>query len=86
MSFLSRLLRHNFQSYKYNDRKVLPSNIKAVGPTQAKLHTLEVEELDTCIRPLFSNPVTYRLIIKWHIAYLFSKELLVVDYRINDCV
>ena len=37
-----KVIRLNFLSYKYNDRKVLLTNLKAVGPTQAELHSLEV--------------------------------------------
>ena len=32
-------------------------NFKAIGQTQAKLHSLKVEQLDACIRPLFANLV-----------------------------
>ena len=34
-------------------------NFKAVGPIEAELHILKVEKLDACIRPLFTNSVTY---------------------------
>ena len=38
----------NFQSYKSNDRRVMLPNFKAVGQTQAELHSLKVEKLDEC--------------------------------------
>ena len=34
-------------------------NFKVVGPTEAELHILTVETLDTCIGPLFAISVTY---------------------------
>ena len=34
-----------------NDRAVLLLNFKAVGPTQAELHSLKVENLDACVKP-----------------------------------
>ena len=57
---LSELLGQIFQSYTCNDRTVLLPNFKAVGQTQAELHSLKVEKLDACIRPLFTNLVTYK--------------------------
>ena len=41
------------------DRKVLPPNFKAVGLIDAELHILKGEKLDACIKPLFTNSVTY---------------------------
>ena len=35
---------------------------QAVAQLQAELHLLEVEKLDACIRPLFTNPVIYTYI------------------------
>ena len=32
---------------------------KALGQTQAELHSLKVEKLDVCIRTLFVNSVTF---------------------------
>ena len=58
-SFISDLLGQNIQSYKCNDRTVLLPNFKAVGQTQSELHSLKVENLDACIRPLFANSITY---------------------------
>ena len=55
--FISELLGRNFQSYKCNDRTVLLPNFKAVGQTQAELHSLKVEKLNECTRPLFANSV-----------------------------
>ena len=34
-------------------------NFKAVGQIQTELHILKLEKLDSYIRPLFTNPVTY---------------------------
>ena len=36
-------------------------NLKAVGLIEAELHILKFKKLDTCIRPLFANSVTYML-------------------------
>ena len=36
-------------------------NYKAVGPIEGELYILKVEKLDACIRPLFTNSVTYAL-------------------------
>ena len=47
-----------------NDRKVLLPNLEVIGQTQADLHSLKVEKLYACIRPLFANSVTY-LLIYW---------------------
>ena len=58
-SFISELSGQYFQSYKYNDRTVLLPNFKAVGQTQAELHSLKVEKLDAHKRPLFANLVTF---------------------------
>ena len=44
--------------YKYNDRKVLLPNFKAIGLTQAETYTFKVEKLGECIRISFANPVT----------------------------
>ena len=52
------LKRHNFIC-KQAIQKVLLPNFKAVGPIEAKLHILKFEKLDECIRPLFTNSVTY---------------------------
>ena len=38
----------NFDLYS---RKVLLPNFKAVDPTEAELHILQVQKLDVCIRP-----------------------------------
>ena len=57
-SCISELLGQNFQSYKCNDRIVLLLNFKAVGQTQAELHSLKCEKLDACISPLFAYLVT----------------------------
>ena len=57
-SFISELSGQTFQSYKSNDRMVLLPNFKAVGQTQTELHSLKVEKLDACIRPIFANLVT----------------------------
>ena len=43
--------KSNFQSYKCNDRTVQLPNFKAIGQTQAELHSLKVEKLYACIRP-----------------------------------
>ena len=32
---------------------------RKISKLQAKLHLLQVENMDACIRPLFANPVTY---------------------------
>ena len=37
---------------------VLLPNFKAVGQTQTEVHSLKVENLDACIRPLFANSAT----------------------------
>ena len=34
-------------------------NIKAVGQTQAELHSLKFEKLDAYIRPFFANSATF---------------------------
>ena len=44
---------------KYNDKKFLLPNFRAVGQTQAELRILKVEKLDAYTKPLFTNPVTY---------------------------
>ena len=46
----------------YDDSTVLLLNFKAVGETQAELHSLKVEKLDACIRPLFANLVAYLVV------------------------
>ena len=38
---------------------MIEQSFKAVDQTQAELHSLKVEKLDVCVRPLFSNSVTY---------------------------
>ena len=40
-SFINKLLSRTFPSYKCNDRTVLLPNLKAVGQTQAELHSLK---------------------------------------------
>ena len=75
--FISRLLSWNFLSYKSNDKRVLLSNFKVVGQTQAELYSLKVEKFNACIRPLFANPVTYLLGHSWNSAqaYLLLPDL-----------
>ena len=34
-------------------------NFRAVDQTQVELHILKGEKYDECIRPFFTNPVTY---------------------------
>ena len=52
--YMHLILRHNF-IYKW---AIIP---KISGQTQAELHSLE--KLDACIRPLFTNSVTYCTVI-----------------------
>ena len=52
LHFVSELLGRTFYRCKCNDRTVLLPNFKAVGQTQAELHSLKVEKLYVYIRPL----------------------------------
>ena len=54
-SFASKLLNWNFQYYKYNDRRVLLPNFKAVGPTQTELHPLKAETSGACINGVYMD-------------------------------
>ena len=38
---------------------VLLPNFKAVGQTQAELHSLKLKKLVACIRSLFANLITF---------------------------
>ena len=46
------------------------SNFKAVGPTEAELYLLKVEQLDVCIRSLFANSVTHTYIYIYIYIYI----------------
>ena len=50
-SFVRKLLRQNSPPYKYNNKKALLLNFKAVRQTQVELHILKVKS-HACIRPL----------------------------------
>ena len=71
-SLVSKLLGWNFLSYKYNNRKVLLPIFKAVSSIQAELYILKVEKLDACIRPLFTNPVTYTYVCMY-VVYICTR-------------
>ena len=75
-SFVSELLGQNFQSYKCNDRTVLLPNFKAVSQTQVELHSLKVEKLDACIRPIQSHlQLPTRFCLQPSLtAFLYSKH------------
>ena len=45
-------------SQKYSYRRDLLLNFKVIGQIQTELHTLKVEQLGACMRPLFTNLVT----------------------------
>ena len=74
---ISELLGQKFQSYKCNDGKLLLPKFKAVSQTQGELHILKVKKLDKCIRPLFTNPVTYNIIITYKIPNLEVRTIAI---------
>ena len=56
---MSKVLKRIFLSYKYNNRKALLSNFKAVDQMRAELHILDVGKVDVCRSPLFANSVIH---------------------------
>ena len=53
-------------AYMCNDRTVLYTNFKAVGQTQAELHSLKVEKVNACIRSLFADSATF---VRTYVCY-----------------
>ena len=57
---------------------VLLPNFKAVGLTQAELHSLKVEQLDVCIRALFANSFTHIYQMAYHPLYLMCLMVTII--------
>ena len=53
------LMTQNLYSHKINNRKSNVQNFKTVVQSQVEFESCNVEKLDSSIRPLFANPVTY---------------------------
>ena len=59
----SPVRKPKFLSYKYNERKIMLPNFKAVDPIQAELHIPKFEKLNaSTYNTLFANPVMYDII------------------------